>query len=228
MLLSARRGLATRQSDHCSRCVRARASHFSVFRSFLRIKLIMLSWRTEAFPQWRVGVATSTSALPRRWVPPDPTRPAAVLARHHEFDETWIEFEQKTADGMLDWSTSVIGEFVDSAGPPVVRRYGRGTGRTINRIVSYSGLAMMLFLDPVCVDNCIETAAPIARKHFVLNHTGEVTFVLFHPEDAPINGGIYQYFGLREQSQLPQVILVDSTDSDDSDGMSAAIPLHVK
>ena len=175
----------------------------------------------EAFPQWRVGVATSTSVLPQKWVPADPTVPLAVLARHHEFDDTWIEFKETTTDGVLDWSPRAVGEFVDSAGPPVVRRYGRGTGRTINRIVSYSGLAMMLFLDPVCVDQCIETATPIARKHFVPNHIGEVTFVLFHPDDAPVNGGIYQFFGLEKQSQLPQIVLVDSKDADDSDGTHA-------
>lgn len=169
----------------------------------------------EAFPYWRVGLATSTSVLPQRWTPPDPTQPAAVLARHHESDETWIEYKAN------DWSTSVVGAWIDSVGPAVVRRYDRGSGRAINRVVSYSGLAMMLFLDPVCVDQCLEVATPVARKHFVDDHVGEVTFVLFHPDDAPENGGIYRYFGLTEQSQLPQVILVDSKDSDDSDGTHA-------
>ena len=75
----------------------------------------------EAFPQWRVGVATSTSVLPQKWVPADPTLPMAVLARHHEFDDTWIEFKETTTDGVLDWSPRAVGEFVDSAGPPALR-----------------------------------------------------------------------------------------------------------
>lgn len=97
----------------------------------------------EAFPDWRVGLATDPGTLPARWPVSQPSAAAVVLVRNHTYDKEWIVFN--ATDG---WSVKSLGEFVDSAGPAVVRRYGRGTGRSINRIVSYSGVSMMIFPDP--------------------------------------------------------------------------------
>ena len=38
---------------------------------------------------------------------------------------------------------------------------------------------------------------------------------MFEPADMQDNAGIYNYFGYERQSQLPVVILADSTNSDD-------------
>ena len=171
-----------------------------------------LTYVAEAFPDWRVGVVTAASALPAQWTGRGAAAPAAVVARNYTHDSEWVEYPGE------EWSVSALGEFVDSVGPTVVRGYDRETARQINRIVSYSGLAMMIFCgdgdDGPCATQCREAATSIARRFFKPDHINEVTFVLL---EAYYNVGVTKFFGL-EDDKLPSVILVDSKNGEDGDG----------